>query len=556
VAALEAANADFILHNGKIVTVGATFPIAQAVAVKAGRIAAVGANESVLRAERGPGTRVIDLQGKTVLPGLIDSHVHALGAGLSEFRRPLPPLDSLAAVQAFIRERAKVTPKGRWIVVPRTFPTRLREMRMPTRDVLDVATEHPVMFDASYTWVVNSLALKMNGITRDTPNPPGGEIVRDQLGEPNGILKNAGSLLKGLSAAEEFTREEKLQALEQMLHRYVEAGLTAVGDRAVTPEDIGLYEELKTKGRLPLRVVMTWRLNAAPDLAQLERRIREAPYVTGRGDEWLKFGAFKVTLDGGMTIGTAFQRAPYGEFGRQLYGMTKPDDRGQRFIDAAKLRGIMAAARDRGWQLTSHSQGGGAIDALLEAFEALDREKPLAPSRSHLMHASFQSREAITRARRLGVDADVQSAWLYLDGPALAKVFTGDGMRHFFPLRSYIDTGVRAAGGSDHMTGHDKNRATNPYNPFLSMWVAITRKTADGTVIRPEQRVTREEALRMHTTWAAHMQFAEGERGSIETGKLADLLVIDRDYLTCPEDEIRRIETVMTVIGGKIVYSR
>src|SRR3982750_4120190 len=165
-----AADADLILHNGKIVTVDAQFAVRQAVAIKAGKITAVGRDADVLK-ERGAATRVIDLKGKTVLPGLFDSHVHALEAGLSEFRAPLPALDSIPAIQAYLRERAKTTPKGEWIVVPRTFPTRLEELRMPTKDVLDVITDHPVVFDASYVVILNSAALQKCGIDRNTPNP-------------------------------------------------------------------------------------------------------------------------------------------------------------------------------------------------------------------------------------------------------------------------------------------------------------------------------------------------------------------------------------------------
>jgi predicted amidohydrolase YtcJ len=547
--------ADLILHNGKIVTVDSKFSVQQAVAVAGGKITAVGSNASVLK-ERGPSTKVIDLAGRTVLPGLIDSHVHALGAGLSEFREPLPPLDSFAAIRSYIRARAAKTPKGAWIVVPRTFPTRLKEMRMPTREVLDVESDHPVMFDASYTVVVNSAALKLCGITRSTPNPPRGEIVKDKSGEPNGILKNAMSLLKGIKEGAAFSEAEKLQALEQMLRRYLEAGLTAVSDRAVTAEDIALYRKLKAENRLPVRVVMTWRLDAARPTEEVVRQIQSADYSTGSGDAWLKFGAFKVTMDGGMTIGTAYQRVPYGEFGEQLYGQTNPDDRGLLFITPEKLLTIFRAARDKGWQITAHCQGGGAVDAFLDALDALNRERPIAPARSHLMHASFQSPEAIARAKRLGILADIQMPWLYKDGPALEKVFGERGMRYFIPLRSYLDAGVVIAGGSDHMIGHDKNGAVNPYNPFLSMWIAVARKTTQGKVVHPEERITREEALRMHSSGAAYLQFAEDTRGSLDPGKLADLVVIDRDYLTVPEDQIRDIQPTMTIVDGKIAYTR
>jgi hypothetical protein len=555
-AVLGAADADLILRNGKIVTVDRRFTIQQAVAIKGQKIVAVGSDPVVLKAERGPGTKVIDLQGKTVLPGLVDAHVHALEAALSEFRAPLPPLNSFAAVRAYIVQQAAKTPRGEWIVVPRTFPTRLEELQMPTRELLDFEKDHPVLFDASYVLILNSYGMRKCGITRFTPNPPAGEIVKDAEGEPTGLLKNAPSLIAGLDRSAHFTEAEKLDALEQQLKRYVAAGLTTVGDRAVNPEQIELYRKLKATGRLPIRVVMTWRPDGSQPTATLQKQIQSAPYKTNVGDSWLKFGTFKLTLDGGMTIGTAYQRHPYGAFGKQLYGKTNPDDRGQLFIPPAKLLAVMRTARDAGWQLTTHDQGGGALDNFLDTLEQLDREKPIEPTRSHVMHASFQSPEAIARMKRLGILADVQAPWLYLDGPALEEVFGYEGMRYFYPLRSYIDAGIIIAGGSDHMIGHDKNNAVNPYNPFLSMWTETTRLTTKGKVIHPEQKISRAEALKTHTIWPAYVQFAEAERGSIEPGKLADLSVIDRDYLTCPEAEIKEIQPVTTILDGKIVSSQ
>ena len=371
--ALYGADADLILHNGKILTVDPKFSIAQAVAVKDGRITAVGASNAVLTKERGASTRLVDLGGKTVLPGLIDAHVHALGAALSEFRKPLPPLDSIEDIQNYIREKAKVTPKGEWIVVPRTLPPRLKEMRMPTRADLDVTRDHPVAFDGSYVWSANTMALAVSGITRTTPNPPGGEVVKDANGEPNGILRNAAQLLKGAQRSETFSEEEKLTALEQMLKRYAEAGLTGVEDRAVTPSDAALYQKLHDQQRLPVRVTLTWRIDASRPIEQLEKEIAASKWTTGLGDDWLRFSTFKVTLDGGQSVGTAYQRMPYGPFGKQLYGQTNPDSRGTLFIDPDKLYRIFKAARAKGWQLTAHAQGGGAIDTLLDVFERLER---------------------------------------------------------------------------------------------------------------------------------------------------------------------------------------
>lgn len=528
--------ADLILHHAKIVTVDRGFSVRQAVAVTAGKITRVGSSEEVLASERGPNTQVINLEGRTVIPGLIDSHLHAVEAGLSEFRGPLPPLDSFAAIQSYIQEQARKTPKGKWIVVPRTFPTRLKEMRMPTREVLDVASANPVMFDASYVVVLNSLGLKASGL----PVDGNGIVRRERVPAVNPLV--------------DFSEDERLQALEAQLKRYLAAGITSIGEGAAEASDIALYRKLKAGNRLPVRSTLVWWLDATRPLEELLREIRQAPYQTGTGDDWLKFGAFKVNIDGGMTIGTAYQRAPYGPFGRQLYGQTDPTNRGQLFVAPDKLLAIFREARARGWQLTAHAQGGGAVDLFLDTLEALDREKPIAPTRSHWIHASFQSREAIARGKRLSLYADVQTAWLYHDAPALEEVFTYEGLDHFIPLRSYLDAGVMVSNSSDHMIGFDKNRAVNPYNPFLSMWIAITRRTARGGKLYPEERVSRQEALQMNTIWPAHILFAEAKRGSIEAGKLADLVVLDRDLLTCPEDDLRRIEPVMTILDGKIVH--
>ena len=343
-----AADADLILHNAKIITVDTAFRVVEAIAIKSGRITATGTSADILRAERGPRTKVVDLGGKTVLPGLTDAHVHALEAGLSEYRKTLPALDSIAAIQDYIRAAARSRPKGSWIVVPRTLPPRLREKRFPTKQDLDVAADHPVAFDGSYVWGANSLALKMSGITRDTPNPPGGEIVKGADGEPNGILRNASQLLKGAVGSETFSDEDKVAALGKMLQIYAAAGLTAVGDRAVTPMEVAVFEKLKQRQELPVRVTLTWRINAARPVEQVVSEIRASSWTTNQGDDWLRFGAFKVTLDGGQSVGTAYQRMPYGPFGRQLYGQTDPDARGTLFVDPEKLYRIMRAARDKG----------------------------------------------------------------------------------------------------------------------------------------------------------------------------------------------------------------
>ena len=551
---LLSADADLILHNGKIVTADARFTVVEAIAIKAGKITRTGTSIAILAAEKGPRTNVVDLAGKTVLPGLIDAHVHAIGAGLSEFKSKLPPLDSIGDIQNYIREKAKTTPAGEWIIVPRTLPPRLKEQRFPTKTDLDVVTTHPVAFDGSYVWSANTAGLKLSGITRDTPNPAGGEVVKGPDGEPNGILRAANQLLKGIRDEARATETERQQALETMLKLYAAAGLTTVGDRAVTAPDVATYQALKAQGRLPVRAVLTWRIDASRPIEKIEEEINAKSWTTNQGDERLKFGTFKVTLDGGQSVGTAYQRMPYGPYGRQLYGQTNPDARGTLFVDREKLTRIFRAARNKGWQLTSHAQGGAAIDVLLDAFEALDKEKPIAPSRSHVMHGSFMSEEAIARMKKMGILADVQGGWLHFDVPALEQVFGYKNMRYFFPLQSYLKSGIIIAGGSDHMIGHDKNRAVNAFNPFFNMWMSISRKTREGKLIYPEEKITREQALRMYTNGSAYLHFSEKTLGSLEAGKLADLVIIDKDFLACPEDDIRHIQALATVVEGKLVY--
>lgn len=551
---LLSADADLILHNGKIVTADVRFNVVEAIAIKAGKITRTGTSIAILAAEKGPRTNVVDLAGKTVLPGLIDAHVHAIGAGLSEFKSKLPPLDSIGDIQNYIREKAKTTPAGEWIIVPRTLPPRLKEQRFPTKTDLDVVTTHPVAFDGSYVWSANTAGLKLSGITRDTPNPAGGEVVKGPDGEPNGILRAANQLLKGIRDEARATETERQQALETMLKLYAAAGLTTVGDRAVTALDVTTYQALKAQGRLPVRAVLTWRIDASRPIEKIEEEINAKTWTTNQGDERLKFGTFKVTLDGGQSVGTAYQRMPYGPYGRQLYGQTNPDARGTLFVDREKLTRIFRAARNKGWQLTSHAQGGAAIDVLLDAFEALDKEKPIAPSRSHVMHGSFMSEEAIARMKKMGILADVQGGWLHFDVPALEQVFGYKNMRYFFPLQSYLKSGIIIAGGSDHMIGHDKNRAVNAFNPFFNMWMSISRKTREGKLIYPEEKITREQALRMYTNGSAYLHFSEKTLGSLEAGKLADLVIIDKDFLACPEDDIRHIQALATVVEGKLVY--
>jgi len=547
--------ADVIYYNAKIITMWEGRPLAQALAIRGNRFLAVGSNEEILK-YAGSMTRRVDLGGRCVVPGLIDSHTHPSGAALSEQEGPVPVMNTIADVQAYIRRQADRLPADRLIFVPKVYATRLRERRYPTRYELDEAAPgRLVMADNGYASVLSSALLAKLNITRDTPQPSNGKIIKDSNGEPTGLILGAPGLLGPLRRTRRPTHRDLLWAIESMQKKYNEAGITSTIDRGQGPEGFRAYQELRQAGRLTVRTYVTFLMGAQGKPEQVRQEIMRIPFVTGFGDEWVRVGSIKTIVDGGILIGTAYLREPYGE-NTAVYGYYDPDYRGVLYVPKENLFEMALTANRLGWQMTAHTTGGGATDLLLDAYEAADRERPIRPRRFTVSHGNFPNEEARARAVRMGVLFDVQPAWHHFDGPALKDVFGPSRMRHFIPLRSMLDEGIIVAGGSDHMIRFDARKAINPYHPFFGMWMAITRRTADGSVLNPEQRISRLEALRLWTLNAAYLSFEENLKGSIEPGKLADFVVISRDYLECPEDEIKDIEALLTVVDGREVYRR
>lgn len=555
VAVALAPAADLILHNAKIVTMDEKRPLAEALAIEGGRFTAVGSNAEVLKLAK-PSTRRIDLRGRTVVPGLIDSHTHPIGAALSEIDGPVPVMNTIAEVQAYLKKLASATPADRVLFVPKVYATRLQERRYPTRHELDAATAGRLaMTDNGYASVLNSALLAKLGVRRDTPEPRNGKIIRDAGGEPTGVILGAPQLLGPLRATRAHTRQDRLWALKSMQAAYNKVGITSTIDRGQSLDGWRLYQELRQQGELNVRTYVTFTISPQGTPAEIREQIRTIPYKTGDGDEWLRVGSIKTVADGGILIGTAYLREPYGE-NTQVYGYADPDYRGVLSVPRENLAAMARAANDLGWQMTAHTTGGGATDALLDAYEAAHQEKSIVGRRFTVTHGNFPNAEAIARAKRMAVAFDCQPAWHHFDGPALEGVFGPRRIRDFIPLRAMIDAGVVVAGGSDHMIRFDARRAINPYHPFYGMWMTITRRMADGRVLGPEQRITRQEALRLWTLNAAYLSFEEKTKGSIETGKLADLAVISADFLTCPEAQIKDIEALATVVGGRVVADR
>jgi len=546
-------SADVIYYNSKVVTMWEALPIAEAVAIRGNRFLTAGSNAEVLKTA-GPRTKKIDLGGRTVLPGLIDSHTHPISAALSERDGQLPVFLSIADIQTYIRQRAGRLPKDQVILVPKVYAPRLKEHRYPTRYELDAAaSDRPVLVDNGYAGVVNSFLLEKLKINHDTPQPANGKIIKDGRGEPSGLILGAPQLLTRWRREREATQAEMVEALERMQRAYNRAGITSTIDRAQGAEGFRAYQELHRRGGMTVRSYVTYRISGQGTPQEARAEVERIPFVTGWGDDWLRVGSLKIVMDGGILIGTAYLREPYGEH-TDVYGYHDTDYRGVLAVPRENVIEIARAANELGWQMTAHVTGGGSLDVLLDAYEAADREHSIRERRFTVTHGNFPDAKAIERARKLGVVFDCQPAWHHLDGPVLKDVLGPERMAHFLPLRSLFDAGVIVAGGSDHMIRIDPRAATNPYHPFFGMWMAIMRQTVDGTIINPEQRITRLEALRMWTLNSAYLSFEEKSKGSIEPGKLADLIVITKDFLSCPVDEIKNIETLLTVVDGKVVY--
>ncbi len=555
----QGGDASLILLHGKVVTVDAQSSVRQALAVRDGRILQAGSDAEILKLQ-GPLTEVVDLQGRMVLPGLIDSHAHPADACLNEFDHPIPPMERIEDVLDYVAARARVVPKGQWIEVHQVFITRLLEQRYPTRTELDrAAPDHPVLFQTGPDASLNGLALSRSGMGRDFKVTDGGGGFAEKdpsTGELTGILRNCSRYVKVESSTKPPGPDDKVRWLRSLLADYNSVGITSVCDRDAHPDEIETYQKLRRSGQMSVRVSLSHHIETIGPLEDVLlniRKVAEHPLFT-KGDDTLRIIGIKTFLDGGMLTGSAYMLEPWGV--SAIYSITDPNYRGVRFIPQPRLEAMVRTAVQSGLQFTAHSVGDGAVTALLAAYAEVDKTLPVGKTRPCISHSNFMTRETVGQAARLGVLMDIQPVWLYMDARTLVKHFGYDRLRYFQPLQSLFAAGAVAGGGSDHMQKIGSFRSVNPYNPFLGMATAITRRAKgyEGR-IHPEEALSREQAIRFYTVNNARILRCEEKLGSIEAGKLADLIVVDTDLLDCPAEKISETKVLRTYVGGKLVYT-
>jgi predicted amidohydrolase YtcJ len=535
-------HAETIFYNGKIFTMDQGLPACTAVAVQDGRIVALG-GEEVVSGWQGDRTALVDLAGKMMLPGFHDSHLHFIGYGLTLQMVPLAGVDSIEEVKSRVSKAAETIPKGEWIVGTGWDHNLFREKRYLQRQDLDqAAPDHPVMLTrvCGHLQAVNSQGLAMAGISELTLDPPGGQIDRDEHGQPTGILRETATrLVMAAVPAPSYERLEK--ALELAVAKAHSCGLTSVttddirADRVtVLADNLKLYHEMWAKGNAPIRITLEIR-----DLVIDE--FLAAGYKTGTGDDRVKIGNLKVFQDGALGAKTAYLREPY----------QNDTGRGIPIHDQASLEERVIRGHNAGLQVAIHAIGDAAIDSCLDAFEKAQKGNPRPDPRHRIIHYCLVDEGILERSRRLGVVADIQTTFVPLNGQWADDLMGPERAKRTYPWKTILDAGIQCAGSSDC--------PITPLEPLLGIWAAVTRHgyyNNNSAIYYPEQCLTVQQAIELYTTGAAYADFDEEKKGAITVGKFADFVVLEEDLFIIDPDTIKDVQILMTVVDGKIVYAK
>ena len=538
------AGADLVVQHAHLITMDSSRRTASAMAVRNGTIIAVGSDPEISPCIDAR-TKVLDLAGRTVLPGLIDVHTHAIlwaeGVLRHEIDLTYPAVKSIPNVIAAVEKRVASATPGVWITGTGWDDAKLAERRYITRQDLDaISPNNPVYLEhiTGHLGVANSVALKLTGISPDSPNPSGGVIEHDDKGELTGIVKDNAMRLVGEKIPGDLP-ELFVKAAELASNSAAEVGLTTIHDiwDGVRPfsQEIRGYQQLHQRGDLKIRVLMAPGVATLSDAEELARM----GVHTGFGDDHLKFGAVKMFSDGGMGARTAaiYPPAPVGQPESNLGLLIwKPED-------LQKAQYILASA---GWQLSTHAIGDRAIDEVLDGYATTVKKLNLQDPRFRIIHCGISTPKILQRLQEQHIVVDADPAFVYWIGSYFER-YGPDRARWAYPTKSYFDRGVVAGAGSD--------TPVTPISPWWGLWAAVVRQEVNsGKVLAPEERVTVMQALEMYTRNGAFAGFEEKQKGSLEVGKFADFIVIDRDVLAVPADELKQVRVLRTFVDGQSVY--
>jgi predicted amidohydrolase YtcJ len=539
----QAQTADTIFFNGNIYTVNDRAPRAQAVAARGGKIIYVGTDREAMRL-KGESTRVVDLKGNTVVPGLTDSHYHLAGVGDREVTLNLEGTSSLQDFLSKVKERVDRAQPGQWVTGRGWIETFWKPQAFPTRWDLDkISPNNPVYLTRAdgHASVVNSAALKVAGVTKESASPAGGEIMKDKsTGEPTGMLVDRAQGLVGRHVPPD-TEADRERALVLGVERSIQLGWTQIQNAGSPLAEVERLKKLYSDGRIKLRIYEAIRGPSADAM----RLIREGATV-GLFDNRLTVRTIKVSLDGALGSKGAALLEPYADHDTAGLLMYKEEDLMPMFIEALK----------QGIQIETHAIGDRANRVILDLYEKAFKAVPAAERkvrepRWRVEHAQIMHPSDIPRFVRLGVIPSMQPSHAIGDlhfAPSRVGIRRLEGA---YAWQSFIKQGSMIAGGSDAPVERGE--------PMIEFYAAVARrdqKGFSGEGWHPEQKATREQALKMFTLWAAYAAFEEKLRGSIEVGKLADLTVLSADIMKIPEPDILKTRCVMTVINGEIVHGR
>ncbi|MFM8534535.1 MAG: amidohydrolase [Acidimicrobiia bacterium] len=525
---------DLILFNGKVITVDRSFSVHEAVAIIGDRILTVG-NDDQMRTLAGSATRMVDLKGNAVIPGLMDNHLHSAGGGpgvdLSRAR-------TLADVESAIKARVDASKPGDVIVSNSDWhEAQLKEQRLPLRDDLDrVAPNNPVVLvRGGHEYILNSAALTRWGIDEKTTEPDGGRITRYSGGRLNGELGDAAKSLVRLPPAPPRSTEQSIAARLADYKQLNAAGLTTVRHPGVSVAEYRTLQAMQKQGLLTMRVNALLRASVGAD--GVDPQLAASGISQGEGDEWLRVGGIKLAVDGGFEGGLmreAYQ-LPWDE-GGTFKGLQTIDT--ERFI--AAVRQLNA----RQWRVATHAVGDAAIDLVLNAYEKANAESSIVGRRWSIEHAFIGRPDHLPRMKALELAISAQNH-LFLAGPSLVMYWGASRAALTTPVKLYLDAGLQVSSGTD--------APVVPYSPLWTIYHFVTRDTISGGVMGADQRVSRQQALRMATINNAWLMMEERTKGSIEPRKYADLVILNEDPLTCPEPRLRDAKVLATIVGGRVV---